>query len=120
MGANENVVAVPVLLSMRLLFAISNDAPVTCHPIAPDDIPADGAKSGLVDILMPHALPAATPPMVTPVSVTVMAVLAASVLPAVVVTIQEAVRVAMVPREANKTPPDTASVGETFVAKKLM
>ena len=54
--------------------------------MAADGIPTEGAKSALVDIVTPDALPAVTPPMVRPVRVTVTAVLAASVMPAVVMT----------------------------------
>ena len=96
---------------MRSPLAIANVAPVTCPPIAPDAVPTEGARSALVDIVMPDALPAVAPPMVRPVNVMVTEVLAASVVPAVV---------AMRPRGANKAPPDTASVGAKFVAKKLM
>ena len=105
---------------MRSPLAIANVAPVTCHPIAPDANPTEGARSALVDIVMPDALPAVAPPMVRPVNVTVTEVLAASVVPAGVATIWEAAGVAMGPRGDNKAPPDTASVGAKFVAKKLM
>jgi hypothetical protein len=74
----------------RSVSPITNVPVDTCPPMTPDDMPTDTTTSALVDIVMPDALPAVTPPMVRPVRVTVTAVLAASVVPPAVMTIEVA------------------------------
>ncbi len=113
---NENVTAAPVLPATRSLPATANDVEQTepVLQICPDDVPTDVMESALVDILMPDALPAITPPMARPVSVTVTPVLVLSVAVPVVMTIDVAVGAAAL----LVAPPLKATAGVALVLKK--